>query len=313
MTDFSASRLERIAASAYDLVANAFLSEPSAAGLQGQKEEPVCTEPFCGGFYWEANEHWAPEAAPPLGAMPKKGQGEHPAGDPDVAPPKAKTPYQKVSDYMASKPLDKLDLTGARVFLPLDKPVAKQVQLLPANKDEWQWWLAENSRKIKLGAGKHGKPNIEVGNRHRDKLMDHLTPFLRLDDDVQIADFPTIPKGSQLLSVKPAKKPLRVAPWIGSREQLRKESFPLELTFGKPTRPDGPNWMPNYDQPKGGKGEVVGGPLPERPVQAPIVLPVKRLDVLLKRPRDELSDFLPPLLAHTEPGMEHPEMEEEEM
>lgn len=303
MADFTAGRLERLAASAYDLVANAFLGEPSASGLQGQQLEPVCTEPFCGGLYWQEGASWAPEEAPPLGAMPHKGLGDHPPGDPDVVAPKPKAPSQAITDALAAKPLDKLDLTGARVYLPLDKPIATRVKLLPASNDEWQWWMAENPHKVTLGFH-HGQVDSGLGKDYLEKLMDHLTPFLRLDDSVEIAG-QKIPKGSQLQTVKPFRAPLRVSPWIGSREQLRKDLFPLELTFGKPKRPD-----LNYNQPPGPgrKGNFLGGPPDERQVQEPITVPVKRLDVVLRKPREGLHEFLPPLIRTKEPQL--PETEE---
>lgn len=302
MADYSAGRLERLAASAYDLVANAFLGEPSAAGLQGQKLEPVCTEPFCGGLYWDKGASWAPEEAPPLPAMPHAGGGVHGDGDPDFTPPPPKAPSQAVSDYLAAKPLEKIDLTGAKVFLPLDKPIATRVKILPANKDEWQWWMAEKAVKLTLGVDPAGSVNFVRGKEHRENLMDHLTPWLRLDDDVMV-EGKRIPKGSQLTTVKPFRDALRVTPYLGSREQLRKDKFPLQLTFGMPKKPD-----LNYDEPPGvgGRGNVrpIGGPPLERPLEDPVTLPVKRLDVVLKKPREGLKDFLPPLLVGKEPKME---------
>jgi len=305
MADYTAGRLERLAASAYDLVANAFLGESSASGLQGQKLEPVCTEPFCGGLYWEEKAGWAPEEAPPLPAMPVPGGGVHPKGPLNDAPtPKA--PSQVITDKLAATPLEKIDLTGAKVFLPLDKPIATRVKLLPANKDEWQWWMAENSKKVMLGIDEDGKMSWVDGKNQRDYLLDHLNSFLRLDEDVMLKG-QLIPKGSQLLTVKPFKQPLRVTPWIGGREQLRSDKFPLQLTFGSPKKPD-----LNYDQPKPKKkGKqpdfFVGGPPDERQVEDPVTLPVKRLDVVLKKAREGLSEFLPPLLTGKEPAMEPPE------
>lgn len=321
MADFTAGRLERIAASAYDLVANAFLGEPSASGLQGQKLEPVCTEPFCGGLYWEQSGSWAPEDAPPLPAMPNLGAGEHAPGDVDAIAPRPKAPSQAVSDMFAAKQLEKIDLTGAKVYLPLDKPIATRVRLLPANKDEWQWWHAEHAKKVMLGMDATGQMNFVLSEKYREKLMDHLTPWLRLDADVVIAG-QRIRQGSQLLTVKPFRKPLRVSPWIGSREQLRKDDFPLQMTFGMPRRPGSDFEAPEggkeapvpgpYDEPAGvesGKARPVGGPPSERLLEEPITVPVKRLDVVLRKTREGLADFLPPLLTAKEPEMEHPEEE----
>lgn len=350
MADFTAGRLERLAASAYDLVANAFLGEPSAMGLQGQKLEPTCTEPFCGGLYWEEGPSWSPDEAPPLREMPKKGGGaledlmmgmkrknkclqeggpkKHGAnksvkeymergGNPaalrahghnpnkdaatpdDTSPPKVEA-WKRISDDFASRPLDKLDLTGAKVYPPLDKPIATRVKLLPANKDEWPWWMNSRSVKVLLGTNKFGEMDFVLGRKHRNKLLDHLTPFLRLDDDV-VVEGKRIPKGSQLLTAKPFRAPLRVAPWIGSREQLKKDVFPLQLTFGAPKNPDFDYSQP---QPKDGKGRPIGAPPLERPIEAPVTVPVKRLDVVLKKPREGLKDFLPPLMTAKEPEME---------
>jgi len=364
MASFSASRLERISAAAYDLVANALLGEPSASGLQGQKQEPICKEPFCGGLYWHEAPSWKPEAAPvPLLPMPKKiatekecqmdlsapqeGEEDKPQcgddetakgagdewmeGDPQVetTPPRIKKTHEAMSDYLASKPLDKLDMTGAKFFPALDKPIATRVKLVPARPDEWQWWMANNSVKVMLGSDPvNHVPDFVAGQRDRKKIMDHLTPWLKMDADVTIGAGPykrTIKQGSQLQTIKPFRKPLRVQPWIGNREQIKLDNFPLEMTFGEPKKPNMedygspvPDKPPPFTKFMGPDNRVkvvidpkeVGGPPDEKPVTDPMIFPVKRLDVVLRKPREDFKDFLPPLIQAKEPQTEdvdHPE------
>lgn len=283
MADFTASQLERLAASAYDLVANAFLGEPSTAGLQGQKLEPVCTEPYCGGWYWEESASWSPEAVPPLGVP--RGATKHTESDLDAGPPAPEPPAKQVADALAEKPLDKLDYTGADFYPALDKPIATRVKLQPANNDEWPWYMANHAKEITLGMDRHGHTSIVVGNRHREELLDHLDNFLRMDQDLEL-EGQLIPKGSRVLTVKPDEQPLRVAPWVGSKDDLRRSPLPLRISFGKPgtpsTMPERPDW----------------------PKAEPLTLPVKRLDVVLRKTRQGLKDFLPPLLQAKEPEME---------
>jgi hypothetical protein len=301
MTDFAAGRLERIAASAYDLVANAFLGEPSAVGLQGQHQEPVCTEPFCGGWYWKASDSWQPQEAPPTPPMPHEGQGDHPPGDVDAAPPPPKSPAEVIRERLSGTALDKIDLTGAHVYLPLDKPIAKRVKLLRSNPDSWQWYLADKAVQVKdIGVSQDGQVEIVKGERERDEIMDHLDRFLRMDKDVEvISKGVKIPKGSQIVTIKPYEAPIRITPNLGTREQIRKDKFPLSLTFGMPN--EGGN-------PKMGKKTGTKVPVPRQPAEEPVTVPVKRLDVVLRKPRQDLHEFLPPLMSTVEPHIASEEM-----
>jgi len=330
MTDFTAARLERLAASAYDLVANAFLGEPSASGFQGQKLEPICTEPYCGGLYWHEGASWKPQEAPPLldpGPLGAIGEAHDPASDMDAAPPKPKKPLERMQDYLFTKPLDKLDMTGAQVYLPLDKPIAEKVKMTAATHDEWPWWMAQEAKKITIGApDSTGKTNYVKAMEERIDVMNKLDPFLRVKGGQINIDGKMIDYGEQLQTVTSGRdhKHLRVGPWMGSKEQLASDAFPIELTFGKPKNIDrgeyskvgetaagwfrGRQGPPKEDYKKG----IMSGPPDQRPVEGEQILNVKRLDVVLKKPRQDFKDFLPPLMTTHEPenGLEPAAAEE---
>jgi len=270
MVDFAADRLERLAAAAAELVTSAFHAEHTSAGVR----DPVCREPYCGGFHWDGPPELAyggglqPPPPPPLTPpeVPKMKGGKRSSLTPPTAEEAAGEPpegsLEAGKKAWADRPKDLLTFSHAEWFKNLDPPVARSVWLQPAPHKHSAWWMSD----VKLDIA----PNERYIRRF---VIDNLTPFLRVKADMEIKGR-TIKAGAQLTSVQEKDGPVKVLPRLGRKEALRHGKLPMHLTFSTPASAD-----VDFDS-----KDFAGGspPLARRPPARWQTLPVKRLDVVLK-------------------------------
>lgn len=272
MVDFRASRLERLAAAAQELAANAFHGEPSATGWIN------CDEPHCGGSWWGGSD-WSPE----LGGMRKPPQLKEDSVEEQEATEGAlpRDPYQAkglVERRLLEQPQEMLRYTAMEFNAPLDHPLAKQVELHPAPVEKFALEMLPGTRD-------HLSTQVAEVDEMK-KLLQNLTPFMRLHTEVKLGG-KTIPKGLQLLAIKPKERPIRLRPALSPDDPLLGGGWqPSEVTFGKPPEEVEVKTMEQAP------------PLPKP--RKPVIEPVSRLDVVLRKPREGLQDFLPPLLQAVE-------------
>mmetsp|Transcript_79130 Transcript_79130/g.218957 ORF Transcript_79130/g.218957 Transcript_79130/m.218957 type:complete len:290 (-) Transcript_79130:115-984(-) len=175
-----------------------------------------------------------------------------------------------------SRPMMRLDFPNAQFFPALNPPAASYVKLLPANADHYDWW--KNPHAVKV---------VIKRRSERRFLAQVLNMFMHVAHSA-ILGGRRVARGLELLSVKPKGGKLRVKPWLGGMEQLLHGRLPMELTFGGHIA--GEPHLPNDT------------PVVERaPLTAP-VLPVKRLDIVL-RPAETATargGVVPPLAAPTD-------------
>ncbi|CAL1168308.1 unnamed protein product [Cladocopium goreaui] len=211
--------------------------------------EPVCTEPYCGGFWWAQLAPKVPHIDGELGSKAAEESQEA-----------TKVDFPEVSFYPA-----------------FDPPISSAVKLLPANRGAFDRWNIPNAVTVK------------VGTLAEMKFLTHevLNNFMRVQEDAGLGEPEyVVRQGLQLISWKPRGGRLHVTPFLGSKKEMMNAILPATFTFGgKPTsapsqdatqrmEPEIPD-APNY-------GQYLRQEDKPRP---PMVLPVKRLDFVLHRHR----------------------------
>ncbi|CAK9102653.1 Uncharacterized protein SCF082_LOCUS47977 [Durusdinium trenchii] len=243
--------LARLLASATHLVENETQLEDGLHGLHGPHSsspiEPICTEPYCGGFWWSQS---APRVKLVDGDLGKK------------AAPKEAAP---------------VDFPEVSFFPAFDPPLASFVKLRPANQGTFDRWNIPNAVTVK------------VGTRSEMKFLTNevLNNFMRVQEDAGLGEPEyVVRQGLQLVSWKPRHGRLHVTPFLGSKEEMMSSNLPITFAFGG--KPTPKNASPDEQQRL--EPEIPDAPdygqylRAEDKPQPPIILPVKRLDFVIRRP-----------------------------
>lgn len=239
--------LARLLANATHLVETETQDTDHATSVHSSSPiQPICTEPYCGGFWW---------------AQPT---------------PTPVTPHidgELGTKASQSSEASKVDFPEVSFYPAFDPPLASRVKLFPAHRGAYDRWNIPNAVTVKVGTLAEMKfLTNEV-----------LNTFMRVQEDAGLGEPEyVVRQGLQLVSWKPRNGRLHVTPFLGSKEEMMNAHLPITFTFGgKPTvapsqdamEPEIPD-APNY-------GQILRE---EDKPQPPVVLPVKRLDFVLRRP-----------------------------
>eukprot|EP00933_Yihiella_yeosuensis_P069442 TRINITY_DN7597_c2_g3_i5.p1 TRINITY_DN7597_c2_g3~~TRINITY_DN7597_c2_g3_i5.p1 ORF type:complete len:330 (+),score=32.52 TRINITY_DN7597_c2_g3_i5:209-1198(+) len=256
--------LDRWSASVSDLISN----YPNPADQSSDNQ--VCTEPFCGGFHWASTSNKAGSGRSAAIASGSSGAGSNQPLHSSALHPGILSKRPRAEEHSSPVPVQ-IDFTNVQFFPALNPPIAKMVKIQPANSDRLDWWNISNAKQVVIR-----KPS-----ERRFLAEQVLSPFMRVAHTALLGG-KRIPQGLQLVSIKPRGGQLRVTPFLGGKEQLKDAKLPFELTFGG-------------DSPEFANRGVPYVPLiAERPNhysyhKESIILPVKRLDLVIRKP--ELNDL----------------------
>eukprot|EP00931_Biecheleriopsis_adriatica_P088023 TRINITY_DN62420_c0_g1_i1.p1 TRINITY_DN62420_c0_g1~~TRINITY_DN62420_c0_g1_i1.p1 ORF type:complete len:395 (-),score=59.06 TRINITY_DN62420_c0_g1_i1:19-1203(-) len=170
----------------------------------------------------------------------------------------------------------RLDYPDVTFYPPLDPPVARQVKIMPAHRGSPDPFGVPNGVSFSL------KSRREL----RFLLNEVLNPFMRVREDALMGKHEQLLReGLQLISWKEKYGRPHTTPHLGSREDLLKAKLPVQFAFGgKPTYPTtvapGQQKSPTIDDLTPDLPDL--GAMMRAKDQSPLVLPVKRLDFVLK-------------------------------
>ncbi|CAE7201916.1 unnamed protein product [Symbiodinium sp. CCMP2592] len=212
--------------------------------------KPVCTEPYCGGFWWAQPKPAVPKIDGELGEGAKREKESNPV------------------------PVDFPDVSYYPAF---DPPIASKVHLLRANKGYYDRWNVPNAVTV----------TVDTPSDLKFLANEVLNNFMRVQEDAGLGHPERVVRqGLQLISWKSmvGGGRLHVTPFLGSKKELLSSSLPVKLSFGG--KPSGAETVPKEgglepeipDAPDYGKYDR-----PEDLPQRPIFVPVKRLDFVLHR------------------------------
>ncbi|CAE7434720.1 unnamed protein product [Symbiodinium microadriaticum] len=165
---------------------------------------PVCTEPYCGGFWWAQPKPAVPKIDGELGKAAKREKESNPV------------------------PVDFPDVSYYPAF---DPPIASKVHLLRANKGYYDRWNVPHAVTV----------TVETPSDLKFLANEVLNNFMRVQEDAGLGHPERVVRqGLQLISWKSMQGGgrLHVTPFLGSKKELLSSSLPVKLTFGgKPTVP----------------------------------------------------------------------------
>lgn len=302
MMESSAQSLQRLVASTADLLRNAphpdqqALDVLAAALPEGARNAlpPPCREPFCGGFNW----NWEPpppprpllkQPLPDLGLprlrqvldnMELNSRGSYSNGSARLTHAlKHLLPRRGVLPIVGNQ--ERLDFLEADFFPPLRQPVARQVELQLGGLDGYPEMLVTDKTIVVPRNPAEGK-----------KVWDSLNEFLRVSHNLQLSKSQPLRTGQRLLAVRAHPRtmgtpsPTFIAPFFGKGQlqSIPADEYPLRLIFG-------------------GRATLDAGTTPPVPVVLGVkrsnpVVPVKRLDIVLRHPDPE-----PAIQVETKPRL----------
>uniref|UniRef100_A0A7S1R2H2 Uncharacterized protein n=1 Tax=Alexandrium catenella TaxID=2925 RepID=A0A7S1R2H2_ALECA len=280
--------LHRLVASAEDYLMAGGHPTIATAQTRGYLP-PICTEPYCGGFFWDTPTPALLAPASVIASSRSGGQsqevsteqavedalklsrGEATVEDQEadeqarVAAQEAQRRAEQVKLADQKRHLRRLDFPDVLLFPRRGTPADHRVRFGPANADTFDWWNTPNA--------------VQVLVKHRADLrllLRALGPFLHVQHPV-LLEGSVVPKGLRLVAVRPSAGDLRLYPRLGERRALLKDHLPVELTFG---------------------GQIGGTPRPndtpilERKLEWTRPYRVKRLDFVFQ-PHQTMRDLEP--------------------
>ncbi|OLQ08235.1 hypothetical protein AK812_SmicGene8260 [Symbiodinium microadriaticum] len=193
---------------------------------------PVCTEPYCGGFWWAQPKPAVPKIDGELGKAAKREKESNPV------------------------PVDFPDVSYYPAF---DPPIASKVHLLRANKGYYDRWNVPHAVTV----------TVETPSDLKFLANEVLNNFMRVQEDAGLGHPERVVRqGLQLISWKSMQGGgrLHVTPFLGSKKELLSSSLPVKLTFGgKPTVPkEGGRLFGEFRE------RCEPGDLPQRPIFVPV-------------------------------------------